>query len=63
MEHKEMRFTFSSLCATGKMLSTCKDCIEKTPARLPFGGHSHVLPQANGAEFQISSYLCLARHR
>ena len=23
-----MRFTFSSLCATGKMLSTCKECIE-----------------------------------
>lgn len=24
-----MRFTFSSFCATGKMLSACKDCIGK----------------------------------
>ena len=55
-----MRFTFSSLCAAGKMLSTCKECIEKTPARLPFFEDSHVLSQANGAEFQISSHLCSA---
>ena len=36
MKHKELRFTFSSLCAMGKMLSTCKERIERTLARLPF---------------------------
>ena len=48
-----MRFTFSSLCATGKMLSTCKDCIEKLPPGYLLGGHSHVLPQANGQNFRF----------
>ena len=36
MKHKEVRFTFSSLCATGKVLSTYKECIERTLARLLF---------------------------
>jgi len=36
MKHKEVRFTFSSLCGTGKVLSVYKECIERTLARLLF---------------------------
>ena len=36
MKHKEVRFTFSSLYATGKVLSIYKECTERTLARLHF---------------------------
>ena len=48
-----MRFTFSSLCATGKMLSTGKDCIEKTPARLPFGDIAMFCHRRMGQNFRF----------
>ena len=38
---------------------TCRDCIESLPPDKVLM-HSHVLTQTNGAEFQISSYLCPA---
>ena len=45
--------------ATDSQFSTCRESIEwLLPAHLL--AHNHVLPQANGAEFQISPYLCPA---
>ena len=55
-----MRFTFSILCATVKMLSTCKEGVERASTRLPFLRYNPVLPQTNTAELHISSHLCLA---
>jgi len=52
-----VRFTFSSFCAAGKMLSTCKEEVERTTTRLTCLIHSHVLPQTNAAELRISPYL------
>ena len=48
------------LCAIGKMLSTCKEGVERASTRLPFLRYNPVLPQANAAELHISSHLCLA---
>ena len=58
-KHNEVLFTFSSLYAAGKIFSTCKACVESSPARSPFQGISTFLPQTNAVEFQNLSYLCL----
>ena len=42
------------------MLSTCKAGVEKASNRLPILRHNPVWPQTNAAEFQISTFLCLA---
>lgn len=42
------------------MLSTCKAGVERASTRLPFLRHNPVWAQTNAAEFQISTFLCLA---
>ena len=42
------------------MLSTYKEGVERASTRLPFLRYNPVLPQTNAAEFQISTFLCLA---
>ena len=42
------------------MLSTCKAGLERASTRLPILRHNPVWPQTNAAEFQISTFLCLA---
>ena len=51
-----MVFTFSSLCATGKVLPACEKCIGKLSPGCLFEAWP-CLPQPNGAEFQVLSYL------
>ena len=62
--HKNIRnikvvvLTLSSSCATGKMFSTWRECIEwLTPSRC-LRLTTTFCHRTNGAEFQILSYLC-----
>ena len=60
-KHEEVVFTFSSLCATGKVLPACEKCIGKlSPGYLL--RHSHVCHSRmwqNFRFYRIFSYLCL----
>ena len=55
-KHEEVVFTFSSLCATGKVIPACEKGIGKLSPGCLFKAWP-CLPQPNGAEFQVLSYL------